>query len=240
MFLNQNVIKVDLNASDAKLKSLFEATNLDYTSVIENKEEFDVLFITASTNMINIFAFIRKGKSKIEFTETYYKFLNDLNFVKTIIVEGFDEDKDIENVERVMPDIDTILEKITATGLDSLTKEEKNILDISSGVKTSEEKPLNEHQSASPSFVEPVLKQSSKKNTPKPPQSENENYEAQLSALLNQAKTMLKDSPGNKRRWVNKYKKHELYGIVASVIYGKYDQQEMEKRIVKFLKKRNN
>jgi hypothetical protein len=139
-------------------------------------------------------------------------------------------------------DIDSILDKILEKGIDSLTNVERQQLDAfalgDKVINTSDD--TNSDQLTKTPYSDTNQDNFSKNASQKNTSNQNEIDHKALEKLMNVAKAMLKDSPSNKRHWVNKYKNHPLYGIVAGVINGKYDIDEMEKRIVKYLNKRNN
>lgn len=229
--ITDNILKIDLRKSKDVLIDTFRKMNFDPQTAIHDKEEFDVLFFKLVDNEFHQFAFIRKGQKGIEFMKSYYVALSKLE-------SSTADDIICEPNTPVQLDLDAILDKILEKGIESLTDIELQQLDAFAGVAPQNTNEFNLHANHS-SKIDNHNKRSngdSESNLAKEKEVDSE----ELKTFMNIANAMMKDSPRNKRRWVNKYKNHPFYAIVAGVINGKYDAEEMEKRIMKFLKKRNN
>jgi hypothetical protein len=120
--LTQNVVKVDLRMSKDVLIDTFRKMNIHPQTAIHDKEEFDILFFQLVDNKFHQFAFIRKGQKGIEFTKNYYRALSKL---EAITAENIVREPDLE----VNFDLDSILDKISKYGIESLTQSERDFLD---------------------------------------------------------------------------------------------------------------
>ena len=122
--ITDNVVKVDLRKGDDYIRDIAYKLGFDTESFIIDKEDFDVLFFMLVDNRFYQFAYIRKGQKGIEFIKSYYRELSKLEFsTSDDIVREPKEPKVIEL------NVDSILEKISEKGIESLTKYEKDFLD---------------------------------------------------------------------------------------------------------------
>jgi len=246
-----NVIKLDYSLSDDELRPLFKELQITEESGFKARKKFDVVFFMLVGDVVKFepFAFIRKGQKGIEFEKTFYRELAKMDSstaecAKSVV--NADNEADLlgnrSNNLSFEYDVDSILDKILEKGIDSLSKTERQQLDAFTGEDSEDNnsKDTNFKHSTKTQYSDTNQDNFSKKASQKNTSNQNEIDQEALEKLMNVAKAMLKDSPSNKRHWVNKYKNHPLYGIVAGVINGKYDIDEMEKRIVKYLNKRNN
>jgi hypothetical protein len=241
-----NIIKLDYRLSDDELRLLFVELQITAESGFKNREKFDVVFFMLVGDIVKFapFAFIRKGQKGIEFEKDYYRALAKMSSSTAECAKSLvnKEDSDLSIYRSDNPsfefDIDSILDKILEKGIESLTDIELQQLDTFAGgaPKNTNEFNLHANQSSNIDNHNKRSNSDSESNLGKEKEADSE----ELKTFMNIANAMMKDSPRNKRRWVNKYKNHPFYAIVAGVINGKYDAEEMEKRIIKFLKKRNN
>jgi hypothetical protein len=113
--MKNNIICIDLTKfNNEKLKEVSNELNLSYDIVLKNKKKgFAKIFLDGS----RVIAFTtKKDKGTINFMDS---FANDL--MKMDSFEVTDEPVNFE--------LDSVLEKITKYGVDSLSKNEKKFLD---------------------------------------------------------------------------------------------------------------
>jgi hypothetical protein len=132
-----NVIKLDYRLSDDELRLLFVELQITEESGFKNREKFDVVFFMLVGDVVKFepFAFIRKGQKGIEFEKNYYRALAKMSsstaeYAKSLVNKD-DSDLSIYRSDNLSfdYDVDSILEKISQKGIDSLTKSEKDFLD---------------------------------------------------------------------------------------------------------------
>jgi len=111
----ENIICIDLKMfNHIKLKELCDIHGFNYDTIINNKYEgFSKLWIRKEDNMI--VAFTTKKSDTVQYTDM---FSNDLLKISPIALQ-----KQPKNL-----DLDSILEKISAYGIDSLKPDEKDFL----------------------------------------------------------------------------------------------------------------
>lgn len=123
--MNQNIVVIDLKSAKSvndindllmanKLMSLdsnklFAMKQKGYLKIFINEKTFDTIAFTH-----------KEDKSKIKFTKSY---LENLSKLESISLDAIDISESIKNLS-----IDDILDKISLSGMDSLTKLEKNFL----------------------------------------------------------------------------------------------------------------
>lgn len=120
--LTQNVVKVDLKMSKDVLLKLFSKMCLEPEATYEIREHYDFVFYRLVDGVFYSFAFIRKGQKGIEFTKNYYRSLSKL---ESVTAENIVSESDLV----VNFDLNSILDKISKYGIESLTKSEKDFLD---------------------------------------------------------------------------------------------------------------
>lgn len=125
--ITDNVVKVDLRKGDDYIRDISYKMGIIPDSLINDKENFDVLFFMLVDGKFYNFAYIRKGEKGINFMKSYYRELSKLETSNSDDIVR--EPKEPEVIEY---DIDSILEKISEKGIESLTKAEKDFLDNSS------------------------------------------------------------------------------------------------------------
>jgi len=111
----ENIICIDLKMfNHIKLKELCDIHGFNYDTLLNNKYEgFAKLWIRKEDNMI--VAFTTKKSDTVQYTDM---FSNDLLKINPISLQ-----KQPKNL-----DLDSILEKISAYGIDSLKPDEKDFL----------------------------------------------------------------------------------------------------------------
>lgn len=112
----KNVICIDLRMfNHIKLKEVCEIHGLDIQTILSTKNQsFAKIWINKNT--MKIFAFTVKKDDTVRFTDDFTKELSEI-----VPVELPKKQKSL--------DLDTILEKISGSGIDSLTEIEKTFLD---------------------------------------------------------------------------------------------------------------
>lgn len=115
----KNIVKVDLRKfNQAKLKEVCDKYSLDYNSLVNNKKNgFAILWIDIDTQII--IAYTMKKNDKIFYTNLMDDFLSSMKEVEIV-----KQPKELT--------VDSVLEKISKYGIDSLTDYEKDFLDNSS------------------------------------------------------------------------------------------------------------
>lgn len=118
-----NIICIDFsNTSDKDLKVICKKYQLIYDELVQKKTKFglDKMFIDLDAH--KLFAYtLTSDKNKVEFTNAVSEILNSIPACKVDIVSDI-----------VKLDIDSILDKISKYGIESLVKEEKEFLDQAS------------------------------------------------------------------------------------------------------------
>lgn len=145
-----DILKIDLNQSNKSLRKIFDELGVPFNAVLEDRKLFDVIFYKNNNGVYVVFAYIRKGSTKIEFIEKYINSLKTMDFTDDKrVVEIFNDSKKInENLEylsnlkkdegkmfedsKLKFNMDDILDKISVGGLKSLTKDEKDFLEANS------------------------------------------------------------------------------------------------------------
>ena len=96
---------------------------IDGKKLMQIKKDCDFLFY--DTNTYCIIAFIHKGEKEIKFVKELFDYFNSLPTL------SFKKNDAVVDVDHQM-DIDVILDKISASGMASLTKKEKAFLESQS------------------------------------------------------------------------------------------------------------
>lgn len=116
-----SIIKIDLtkcetvsDVTQVKINSGIPLDRFDPSMILEYKKTIDVLFVDSV--LFGVFACINKGESEIRFCKDFKDFLIDTPSVSTVEMISFDMD------------IDLILDKISSSGIESLSKIEKRFL----------------------------------------------------------------------------------------------------------------
>lgn len=116
-----SIIKIDLtkcetvsDVTQVKINSGIPLDRFDPSMILEYKKTIDVLFVDSV--LFGVFACINKGESEIRFCKDFKDFLIDTPSVSTVEMISFDID------------IDLILDKISSSGIESLSKIEKRFL----------------------------------------------------------------------------------------------------------------
>lgn len=122
--VTDGVVKVDFRMKKDVLLRLFSKMCLDPEATYEIKEYYDFVFYRLVDGAFYSFAFIRKGQKGIEFTKSYYR---DLSKLESVTAENIVCESDLIDPNDL--EIDSILEKISERGIESLTKVEKDFLD---------------------------------------------------------------------------------------------------------------
>lgn len=91
-------------------------SELDCNKLMGLKKSYDIIFYDMNT--FNIIAYIRKGQDEVKYVAELAQFLKDLSPL------SLKKDADFSDLE-----LDNILDKISATGVDSLNKKEKLFLE---------------------------------------------------------------------------------------------------------------
>jgi hypothetical protein len=112
----KSIIKIDLRKfNHIKLKEVCDKYNIDYESLAHNKKDgYAILWIDLKNKMI--IAYTMKKNDKIFYTESINNFLSSMKEVEMI-----KQPKELT--------VDSVLEKISKYGIDSLTNSEKDFLD---------------------------------------------------------------------------------------------------------------
>jgi len=122
----KNIFRIDLNKPLEALKRDCDALNLRFDTMVKNKKDFDAIFFIKDDNRYKMIAFINKGSNEVTFYEDFsnllYSMVDNVNSIYEPVVES------VKN-EPVVLSIDTILDKISEKGIDSLSKEERDFLD---------------------------------------------------------------------------------------------------------------
>ncbi len=115
----ENVICIDLRMfNHIKLKEVCEIHGLDFQIILSTKNQgFAKIWI--DKNNMKTFAFTVKKDDTVRFTDDFAKELSEI-----APVELPKKQKSLDSL-----DLDTILEKISGYGIDSLTEIEKTFLD---------------------------------------------------------------------------------------------------------------
>jgi hypothetical protein len=126
---NFNILKIDLrliNTIENTKRILedngIESDMLDIQVLFSLKSNYDILYLDRRT--FNIFAFSYKRDSKINLTSEFEKMLRDFESIKFVKREKTSGELEFR--------LDSILEKISLKGIDSLTKKEREFLDSQS------------------------------------------------------------------------------------------------------------
>lgn len=117
----EKIFKLDLRDIKA-VKSFCDLYGGSYDTAIDDSKYFDFIFVKFVNDSIYVFAYINKGETDIKFTSQY---TNEL-----IGLDVYSDKK--PNEPAIILNVDSILEKISERGIDSLTKFEKDFLDNSS------------------------------------------------------------------------------------------------------------
>jgi len=115
--MKNNIICIDLTKFNYdKLKEVSSKLNVKLDILVNNKKEgFAKLFV--DTNLSIIIAFTTKrDKNRVVYTDVYDNKLLEMNSFEIV-------------KQPVQLDMDSVLEKITKYGIDSLNKNEKEFLD---------------------------------------------------------------------------------------------------------------
>lgn len=110
-----DVICIDLRMfNHIKLKEICEKFNLNYDSILENKYSgFAKLWIIKESGLI--IAFTTKKDSEIQQTKEFIKELSEI------------QPEQLKKIKKNL-NIDSILDKINSTGIESLRQEERDFL----------------------------------------------------------------------------------------------------------------
>jgi hypothetical protein len=124
------IYKMDLRKSDKDLAKESKVMGLDFESMKRNRKKFDIIFYIGNTKgEYDILAFVRKNETKI--ISNFEDCVGTLSSMSSNI-DNLSNDGAIFEVplnESASLDIDTILDKISISGINSLTEEEKDFLD---------------------------------------------------------------------------------------------------------------
>lgn len=109
-----NIICIDLRMfNHIKLKEICDSHNIDYDVMLQNKYDgFTKIWIDKNTD--KIIAFNKKKVDIVMISDSFVEILNNINPVQ---------------LPKRNMDLDTILEKISKSGIESLNVREKNFLD---------------------------------------------------------------------------------------------------------------
>jgi hypothetical protein len=119
------IIKMDLRKSDSLLKQDCDELGIDFEVLKKEKKMFDFyFFLLDAEDSARLFAFIRKGKNDVEMKKTFSNYLLSMSENINSFIEPATDFS-----ESVTFNIDAILDKISDSGINSLTKEERNFLD---------------------------------------------------------------------------------------------------------------
>lgn len=112
----KNIVKIDLRKfNQDKLKEVSDMYNLNYESLVENKNSgFAILWVDVDSSLIVAYT-IKKDKS-IRYTTSFGDILSSMKEVELV-----KQPKDLS--------LDGILEKISKYGIASLRSDEKDFLD---------------------------------------------------------------------------------------------------------------
>jgi len=123
------IIVIDYTfTSDEKLKRISDELNLNHELLSKDRKEFKLHRIWIDIDSKTMIAYTTSKKPKeIIYTTGYEQLLFDIETYQPKPI-GLPEAKN----EKTNLDIDSILDKISKSGIDSLLKEEKDFLDKSS------------------------------------------------------------------------------------------------------------
>lgn len=112
-----NIICIDLTKfNNEDLKKISDKYNVDSISLLSNKKDgFKKLWICEET--LNIIAFNTKKDDEIKYTSSFGERLKSMNSIE------------MKKEPNVIFNVDSILEKISKYGIESISKEEKDFLD---------------------------------------------------------------------------------------------------------------
>ena len=115
--MKNNIICIDLTKFNyEKLEEVSVKLNVKSSVLINNKKEgFAKLFVNVDLGIIIAFT-TKRNKTRIVYTDTYDTELSGLKSIELI-------------KEPIQLEMDSVLEKITKYGIDSLNKNEKEFLD---------------------------------------------------------------------------------------------------------------
>ena len=115
--MKNNIICIDLTKfNNEKLKEVSTELNVKLEILVDNKKEgFVKLFVNTDLGIIVAFT-TKRDKNRIVYTDVYDNMLLGMKSFEII-------------KEPVQLEMDTVLEKISKYGIDSLSKNEKKFLD---------------------------------------------------------------------------------------------------------------
>ena len=123
------ILKINLKQSDEELQKLCKKTTLNIDFLKENSEHFSVLYyLQVKKNSFVLFAYSRKNSSKIELMMNFCEDLFQMKFTTFPSNQKSDSNKHKHEIKNQL-DVDDILDKIQAHGIDSLSKTERNFLE---------------------------------------------------------------------------------------------------------------
>jgi hypothetical protein len=153
------IIRVNLNKSDSELIEIAKLLGINKSDILNDKTKFkSIYFMLDNELQYREFAYIRKNSTRMEYTKSIDKYLNSLpdtdinsiqeiindfnrinNNTKYLLGEKVDDPKAIQNEKHLEKlsikmnnsnlNIDQILEKISKSGIKSLTALEKKFLE---------------------------------------------------------------------------------------------------------------
>lgn len=115
--MKNNIICIDLTKFNfEKLKEVSVKLNVKLDILVDNKKEgFVKLFVNTDLGIIVAFT-TKRDKNRIVYTDVYDTVLSKMKTFEIV-------------KEPIQLNLDTVLEKITKYGIDSLSKNEKKFLD---------------------------------------------------------------------------------------------------------------
>ena len=115
--MKNNIICIDLTKFNfEKLKEVSVKLNVKIEILVDNKKEgFAKLFVDTDLGIIVAFT-TKRDKNRVVYTDVFDKLLLEMKSIEIV-------------KEPVQLEMDTVLEKITKYGIDSLSKNEKEFLD---------------------------------------------------------------------------------------------------------------
>lgn len=123
------ILKINLKQSDEELLKLCEKTTLDFDFLKENSERFSVLYyLQVAKNRYVLFAYSRRNSSKIELMMNFCEDLFQMKFTAFISNQRLNSNKHEQEIKNQL-DVDDILDKIQANGINSLSKTERDFLE---------------------------------------------------------------------------------------------------------------